>query len=79
MQQLALGFFDDEVPIETRRTMVVALKNRDRALGSSKRFSDSANPQEMSTRGPDEFVTKLARTFFDQLEIQTEFLDQDLA
>ena len=46
----------------------------------SKRFSvHIAIPQEMTIRGLDEFITKSTQAFFDQLEIETEFLDQDSA
>ena len=33
----------------------------------------------MTIRGLDEFITKSTQAFFDQLEIETEFLDQDSA
>ena len=60
--------------------MVVALKNRDGALESSKYFSaHSANSQEMTTRRLNEFVTNSTDTFFDQLMIEIKFLDQDPA
>ena len=57
-----------------------SLKNWDGALEPSKRFpAYSAIPWEMITWGLDAFVTKSTQTFFDQLKIETEFLDQDSA
>ena len=58
----------------------ICFKNRDRALKPSKSFSIHGTIlQEMPTRGLDEFVTKPMQTFFDQLEIEMEFLETGVA
>ena len=63
---VAVGFLDNAIPMETKRKIVVALKNWDEVLEPSKRFpSHNTNPQEMTTQGLDEFVMKSRQTFFD--------------
>ena len=60
--------------------MVVVSKNRDGVLEPSKRFpAHIANPQKITTRSLDEFITKSTETFLDQLEMETEYLNQDPA
>ena len=57
-KRIKIRFFDNAVPIESKRKMEVTLKNRERALEPSKRFlAHYAIPQEMTTRSLDEFVT----------------------
>ena len=60
--------------------MAVALRNRDGALELLKRFpAHGANPQEMTKRRLDDFITKPTQTFFHQFEIETKFRYQDHA
>ena len=55
-------------------------KSSDGALEPTKRFpAHSAITEDMTTRGFDEFVAKSTQMFFDQLEIEMQFLDQNSA
>lgn len=71
---MGFGFFDEEVTVEEKRLMVIALNERDGSEEPAKRIVPFTDPE---TKGLHDFVTKSTRKFFTILKLRAEFLDHD--
>ncbi|KAE8738023.1 hypothetical protein FOCC_FOCC016504, partial [Frankliniella occidentalis] len=79
---VALAFFDDRVPVQTKRAMVLKLTVPKKQTAKSRlRYlhPDKADIFDLSEKDLDHFVTKNTLNFFAYLELDTGFLATDPA
>ena len=76
LSELLVGFafFDDEVPVEEKRLMVLALKENEGSEEPLKRIPLFAEP---AAKGIHDFVTTSTKRFFQILDLSEEFLQYD--
>ena len=74
---ISLAFFDDHVPVETKRHMVLALRNN---KGNNREYKANIEIRDLAVKYEtlDKFVTTNSYKFFHQLGIKAEsFLNKD--
>lgn len=75
---VALSFFDNVVPRETKLKIIHSIKHRDTAPGNLKRVVLKKNEfKSLLSKDISDFVTKKSIFFFEKLELDTRFLNLD--
>ena len=70
-ETVAIGFFDNEVSVEIKRKMVIALKNKEQDI--------EVDAENLEGKELDFFVSQKTKNFFERFEINTSFLDIDVS
>lgn len=78
---VGLSFFDDRVPLDIKRRMVLAINTASQSQEPLRRLHVNTNSKTelelWKNKSLDEFVTKKMKKLFERFKLKSDFLEQD--